>query len=418
MPTSSSSLRLHRHYTRQDTLANQLPVINAGLELAYNRPHFIDLKNELKQQLKIALDHLNEGTQLVINLVDIQNDFVLNGFALYVPGGENTVTSNMALLDAIAELIKMDNAVVKRLAIVTSQDAHKLDRKSTDRDVNVIITQYPDTVSEILANEHRELNLFDPAKGHYDLHCMVGTIGAAIATPIARRLSALRQQGIEITSFIKTNFSGPASGLVLPAQVELSDKQYREYNHEIYATQATPQTYCQFFKEKNYSMVYMTGICGNVCVQQAAEGLSQEAGKAVVVIDACQHHLVLPGGKTYDQVRKAVEDSYATSGVTVLTSRYARSNPDCESKAYAVVTPAVAHLCAFYLKYAPACNVMLIALGALVVGLQKSTLLMVDPAVWVAGSLVIAGTFFYSKFERNKQQRNLDLDEKITFPIS
>jgi len=74
--------------------------------------------------------------------------------------------------------------------------------------------------------------------------------------------------------------------------------------------------------------VYITGICGNVCVQQAAEGLAAQ-GEQVSVLDPCVHYLVIPGVNTYDEVKKAVQDSYQEKNIHTLNRYYFPSNPEC-----------------------------------------------------------------------------------------
>lgn len=429
--TVQEKARLDAHYVKQDALAKRLPDINAAIEKTYHQAHFVTLKDELKAQLCLALGKKNDAKPLIIDLVDIQNDFVLEGFGLYANGGENTVTSNMALLDAIAELnADKENypTLANDLLIVTSQDAHKLGRDELDNEYKVIKRKYPDTADQILAGEKSELEAFDPVNSHFDLHCMVGTIGAAIATPIEARLCNLILDGLTVKRFLKTNFSGPDAGLAHPDQIKVSSKLYRDNANPIYSDKEEddPETYLEYFKRMNPYQVWVTGICGNVCVQQAAEGLKKDdqlKACSIQVVDACQHHLVIHGVTIYDDVREEVEKSYADCGVDVLTQDCARSNPDCNSEVYALFQIHNLHpeylkpqqnnpLLAFYLAHSAACDAILATIAiAAVVTITVHTFGLAPLAFMALYTLAAAagiGTFFHQKNQLAKAEEQFD----------
>jgi len=145
-----------------------------------------------------------------------------------------------------------------------------------------------------------------------------GTVGADIAKPIEDRLKVLEAKGINIFRFGKVTFSGPEAGMLLKPGTLLSHSS----EESIYDLAAL--SYSAFFASRNYSKVLITGICGDVCVQQAAEGLAglfKKIASATVtaVIDACVHYL-FPAGRT------KVEASYSEKGVEVIANPYICSN--------------------------------------------------------------------------------------------
>lgn len=280
----------------------------------------VTLKEELK---KIILNKLDEQSQLAILLVDLQNDFVLPGFALYVPDGENTVISNMALLDAVTELVISFPELCHRIEIITSQDAHVYQRNNISPDVQTLIECYGDEhLRRILQIEYNELLDLSPENGQYGLHCLCGTIGAAIAQPIGIRLSHL-QQKIAIYRFAKINFSATEAGVQLQSNIDLSDPKFLAEINPTYVSPAL--SFLQFFQDKNYKEILITGICGNICVQQAAEGLAK-AGEKVCVVDPCVHYLIIPGMCSYHEIRASVQQSYCAKGIMTLEHHSFPSN--------------------------------------------------------------------------------------------
>jgi len=416
--------RLNSHYAKQDTLAKQLPAINKAIKDKYINFLSMELKDKLKLKLKESLHQLNDGEKLAIVLVDIQNDFVLEGFALYAPGGENTVLSNMALLDAIRELKYENPTVSQQIAIVTSQDAHALDRSETTNDYKVIRRKYPDTSKAILEGEANELKPFDPAKSQFGLHCMNGTVGAAIATPIEERLRVLEALEFNVKRFIKTNFSGPQAGLELPKGVKVGDKKYR--NQNIYSLNANPQTYLEFFKKEKFVRAFFSGICANVCVQQAVEGLREDHSldeTALEVIDAAQHFLVVPNITNYDDEKAKIESSYQEKNIDIMILPGFRSNPELESnkdqKKIASVlvdfkpqqSPKNSAFFSFYLAHAASFKAILAAVAvAAVVLLLAQTIVLAPLALTIAAtafSAGVAGGFtFFNHNHRERQAQN------------
>lgn len=324
-----NSFRLQDHLKNQALAAKELDARFEIIEkeaAAKNGP----LKQFLKETLVARLSKLKDGEKIAVTLVDIQNDFVLKGFALYALGGENTVLSNIALLDAISELIVQDPSVAQKIDIVTSQDAHILNRDIASPDsVTMANSSYgkQETVAAIIA-EQKELEPFVHGQGTFGLHCLNGTVGAAIAKPIETRLAALSAL-VQIHRFGKINFSGPKAGMLLKAEVDLSDAKYQDQANGIYDPKKL--SYLEFFQDANYQDVLVTGICGDVCVQQAAEGLVKHV-KHVSVIDPLVHYLVVPGVHQFDKVRGNTVASYDEKGIEYIESGEFRANPELNSE--------------------------------------------------------------------------------------
>lgn len=281
----------------------------------------------LKEALKLILLEKLRKQKTALILVDIQNDFVLHGFALYAPGGENTLISNMALLDALAELLQIHPQIGKQIDLITSQDAHMPARTITNPDVQLMTQSYGQKQTrKILQIEQNELAPFNPEEEQYGLHCLRGTIGVAISQPIESRLERL-QEKIPVHRFAKINFSGPEAGMKLRKGIDLSNPLF--LNAQECISEEPAQAYSQFIQNNHYDEVLITGICGNVCVQQAAEGLAAK-GEKVSVLDPCVHYLIIPGVSTYQKVRSEVEQSYAAKGICSLKLEHFRSNPECQ----------------------------------------------------------------------------------------
>ncbi|MCW8399055.1 isochorismatase [Legionella sp. PATHC038] len=315
-----NELRLTQHLHAQALLrqnaASRFQKINQQYDKADPR-----LKDELKN---IVLKKLSETKKLALILVDIQNDFVLQGFALYAPGGEHTLFRNMALLDAVSELIIDYPMLGHHLEIITTQDAHVFQRTLDNIDAQIMLKSYGKMHTQKTLNiEHNELLPFNPLKGQYGFHCLNGTIGAAISQPIEERLKNLKEN-IPIYRFAKINFSAPEAGMKLKEEIELSDPHFLNTGNPIYDECAL--TFLQFFHNQGYSELMLTGICGNICVQQAAEGLVA-AGEKVCILDPCVHYLIIPGMNSYDEVWTAVQQAYAEQGIPSIELPHFRSNP-------------------------------------------------------------------------------------------
>ncbi|WP_237759338.1 cysteine hydrolase family protein [Legionella parisiensis] len=286
--------------------------------------------SSLKEELqKIILKKLCASHKLAFILIDIQNDFVLHDFALYAPAGENTVLSNMALLDALIELIANHPQICQQIEIITTQDAHVFGRTQDHIDVQIMTQGYGDIHTQrMLKIEHHELQQLNPENGQYGLHCLYGTIGAAISQPIEERLKTL-EQSISIYRFAKINFSAPEAGMKLKAGVDLSTPCFLKEMDNIYDEDAL--SFLQFFRNKAYNELLITGICGNICVQQAAEGLAK-AGKKVSVLDPCVHYLIIPNMSSYDEVWATVQKSYTARGISSIELIDFQSNPEWQSQ--------------------------------------------------------------------------------------
>ncbi|WP_237761355.1 isochorismatase [Legionella cherrii] len=318
MPNES---RLTQHLHTQALLRQ-----NAASRFQKINQQYDEVDPGLKEELKnIVLKKLSETKKLALILVDIQNDFVLHDFALYAPGGEHTLFRNMALLDAVSELIIGYPKLGHHLEIITTQDAHVFQRTLDNIDAQIMLQSYGIVhTQKTLSIEHNELLPFNPHKGQYGLHCLNGTIGAAISQPIEERLKNLKEN-IPIYRFAKINFSAPVAGMKLKEEVELSDPQFLNTGNPIYDECAL--SFLQFFHNQAYSELMLTGICGNICVQQAAEGLVA-AGEKVCILDPCVHYLIIPGINSYDEVWTAVQHAYAEQGILTIELPHFRSNPE------------------------------------------------------------------------------------------
>ena len=424
------AVTIEDHYITQQALATEISAKFVQIEQDYTSDYHQRLKQSLKDMLILKLKGLNSGEKIAITLVDIQNDFVLADFALYAGGGENTVTSNMALLDAVTELAAVDGSLTNKLEIVTSQDAHRQGRTIDSMEARALQAGYLNYANDgktdvarlktqqAIDTEQTELLPMNPSEGQYGLHCMTGTIGAAIAKPIEDRLNKLSAAGFEVTRFGKINFSGPEAGMMLHKGIDLSDQKYQSTDYSIYHYSNT--SYLQFYKNKPYKSVLVTGICGDVCVQQAAEGLKKAfVDLDVQVVDACTHYLAIPAiGKHYDATRNAVEASYATKKVNVLAFPFARSNRDSDSVLYHQDAPPgkpapdgvqeVNALMEFYLGKRSGCKAIgaALALTLVVTAFVSLTSMMAVGVAVTAGVAVVAlttclvagmGIFSYTK---------------------
>lgn len=317
----SNELRLVAHLQTQELLRQHVSSHFHEIKQQYSKSDPW-LKEELK---KVVREKLSEAKKLAIILVDIQNDFVLQGFALYAPGGETTLVRNMALLDALAELIANRPILCRQIEIITTQDAHVAQRTMDSIDAQIMMQSYGKIHTQrALHIEYNELQQANPEANQYGLHCVTGTIGAAISQPIEERLQRL-QGKIPIYRFAKINFSAPTAGMKLKEGIDLSDPCFLNATNPIYDECAL--SFLQFFQNQAYNELMITGICGNICVQQAAEGLI-EAGEKVCVLDPCVHYLIIPSVNAYDETWTAVQQAYAAKGINSIELDHFRSNPE------------------------------------------------------------------------------------------
>lgn len=318
---TSGKLRLAGHLQAQEQLRPKASNFFKKLTKLYAQTDPA-LKEELK---KILLGLLKDTDKLAVLLVDLQNDFVLPDFALYAPGGENTLLRNMALLDVLEDLINTHDQLAPQIELITTQDAHVFERDEEHIDAQIMAKGYDKVhATKTLQVERNELEEFNLARAHYGLHCLRGTIGAAISDPIEKRLKKLHAK-IRIYRFAKINFSAPEAGMLLKKGIDLSDPRFLKQTNNVYDEGGL--TFLQFFQKQKYSKVIITGICGNICVQQAAEGLAT-AGEKVYVLDPCVHYLIVPGINSYDEVWSRVQQSYAAKGISLIRLDRFRSNPE------------------------------------------------------------------------------------------
>ena len=305
-------------------LKNNLPALYAAVDAKYKASGDA-LKLAAKAKL---LEKLQGDGKVAITLVDIQVGFTLAGAGLTAPGGDEVIVSNMHLLDAVIEIQKEHPELAKNLEIVTSQDAHVLNRDRNSVDVKTMITAYnndANAVNEIIDHEQLELEPLDGIKS-FGLHCLENTPDAAIAQPIEERLAVLEQNGMDVVRFAKINFSGPKAGMLLKQGIRL-DKLTPDAG--IFNTD-TPLSYLSYFNGAKHKAIVMTGICGDVCVEEGALGLAHL--NTVEVHDPFVHYLVIKEfGMTYEGKRSGTEAKYKAVNngkVEYVPYEGFRSNPD------------------------------------------------------------------------------------------
>lgn len=317
--------------TVQKKLQASLAVSYDKIEASYQAMQsvFNKFQDQLIQQISKRLALLSEKQRLALVLVDIQNDFVLSGGSLYAPGGEGVVLSNMALLDAVSELAKT-NDLQDKIELITTQDTHRFERQNNHLEQMVLHQAYgEEMVKNILAIESRELLSIDPSQAQFGLHCIVGTPGVLIATPIEQRLKRLENLGVTVCRFGKLNFSCPQAGLKLKENLDL--RNLSTHPQGIFCE--TSQGFLGYCKEHLFAELIFTGICGDICVKECAIDLSNafrshdKYSPTLHVLDPCVHYLVIPQvTSNYQAVRHQVEALYADSGVKVLTLKDFCSN--------------------------------------------------------------------------------------------
>ena len=310
---------IQQHVLKQKQLALSLPERHQKLEQQYASPYYVKLKAALKQLISTRLNMLSSQQKLALLLVDIQNDFIFEGFALYAPKGELVILSNIALLDAMIDIQAKTN-IADRLEIITSQDAHQIKREVDHVDTLLLKQLYSlNMAEEILNKEQQELKPLNPEAGQFGLHCIIGTAGVAIALPLQKRLANLMAKGVQCHPFAKLNFSGPNSGLRLKQNFPLDNPTLIDEKMGIFET-SSAQTYLDYFEGQKFKEILISGICGDICVQQAAEGLKAtlKDSSQVSVIDTCVHYLAY-SNQEYLATKANTLQSYQTKGINYLT---------------------------------------------------------------------------------------------------
>lgn len=343
--------KLADHVLAQEKLKDSLVEREEAIEADY-KTNGTALRESLKGFLKNRMD--NAPGKLALLLVDVQVDFVYGPFreykqaALYAPGGENTVLSNMALLDALAELIEEDKSAAKRFEIITSQDAHIFKRAANCPDAALMAQEVAygeEDTKRTVTVEATELEDINPKEGKFGLHCLRGTVGADIAGPIKARLAKMSKadedKKVVVTAFGKINFSGPEAGMLLAEGVDLSDAKFLEQGADLNIYDKKAVSYKNYITGQKFGQILTTGICGDVCVQQAVEGLAK-LDQNVAVIDPCVHYLVFPGMDykkvkgdvvaSYKDTEKHKDEKYKISNVDFNNPAF-RSNPDLVTEA-------------------------------------------------------------------------------------
>jgi nicotinamidase-related amidase len=294
--------RFAAHMASQTDKISEFEAQARALEAHYGgdpNKEYQNMREKFKAYLNGKISQLNGEQKLVIDLVDIQNDFALASGGLYAPGGESMILSNMALLDALEEIIKENPSLSEKVIIMTSQDAHRYHRKENDPEVKAMGKAFhKDQVEYVKQKEAAELLPFGVSLGDsYGFHCMMGTKGVEIAAPIEARLKELKELGIAIHRFGKINFSGPEAGMLLKEGIELGSPSVLEKNANIYDERCI--SYNEFLENQGVdNPLVVTGICLNVCVQQAAEGAPNKE-KTVLVTASYPLHTV--NGKTLEE---------------------------------------------------------------------------------------------------------------------
>lgn len=269
-----------------------------------------ELKDSAHTYLENILANVSEKNKVAICLVDIQNDFTRKAYRgtagesvegkLYVEGGEKTILSNMALLEALDERLTVIRPDIREnISVLVTMDAHRTNREKGSvgaLELSILAEKYPDTWPTVRTTEIQELKPINPAENSFGEHCIVGTPGADIAAPIEALLAEVAQK-VEVIRFGKINFDATQAGMELRAGVKLSESE----GADIYAE--NPRTFVEVAKK--FNNITFTGICGEVCVQQSAEGTKKALPEVSVnVLGSLSHYL------TSDNVARVME-SYA-----------------------------------------------------------------------------------------------------------
>lgn len=322
------------YIARQELLREDLPKYEHIMQDKY--AHYSDaLQKEaeayLTKKLDILLKDLDDDQKIGISLVDLQRGFTYANFGLQAPGGENVILTNAAFLDALKNILDKNPEMCKKIELVVTQDAHVSDREKNQNadDAKIIADAFP---LEVTRKSHADNEVAELTK-IYGQHCIIGTPDVGLPQLLEEKLAQLKAF-VPVIRFGKMTF-GPGSALKLNAGVELDDKKFLEGKHAIFDSKGV--TYADYMRK--FKHVFLTGICSDVCVQEAAVFLAQNLGVNVDVLDAFVHQLVLPGagiGKdSYEQVLTSIQAEYdkvnsSSVGGLINFTKFSdfRSNPE------------------------------------------------------------------------------------------
>ncbi len=268
-----------------------------------NQQVYAELKSAGKMYLQKLLKDASPTNMVALLLVDIQNDFTRKNYLhdgkniagrLYVPGGESTILTNMALLEALIEMFPTLSAEQQKgFGIVVTQDAHRPYRTAATAggdELDTLQSTYTDA-KKIREGEVEELMPSNPVAGRFGRHCLVGTPGADIATPVEQLLAVLSEAGVSVDRFGKINFDASAAGMLLKKGVKMSNSA----NENIYFRQDSKSGLSFVDYMSKFARIVATGICGDVCVKQTVEGLASKVdGQSITVLAEPSHYLPIP----------------------------------------------------------------------------------------------------------------------------
>eukprot|EP01012_Entosiphon_sulcatum_P051768 TRINITY_DN71095_c0_g1_i1.p1 TRINITY_DN71095_c0_g1~~TRINITY_DN71095_c0_g1_i1.p1 ORF type:complete len:517 (+),score=13.97 TRINITY_DN71095_c0_g1_i1:183-1733(+) len=308
-----SKTREERFLAKQAQLATTVEATYSELESNYEVYPSAALIEDFKALIVREVKALKPGAELAIRLVDLQMDFVVDGWALGAPDRERTFYHNRALLEALKQLFSENIGMRERIHLILTRDAHSLERKPDDADTVTMYQTYgAEKAAQAIAAEKKEIGPLNPEKGQFDYHCIVGTKGCAIPPIITQAVNKLQQMGLRVTSFGKTAFSAPESGLQLKEDIDISDPRFLDPSQGIYETGQDGKgiTYTDFFKRSNITRTLDTGIAGEVCVFQNAMGTKEQfPGISITVVDAATTFLGI------SSQRAEVYETYHDAGI-------------------------------------------------------------------------------------------------------
>lgn len=174
------------------------------------------------------------GSKTVVVFVDVQEDFMLSNGKLYVKDAESII-----------------------------ENLSKIREKSTSNGCRVVYTQdLHDAASKELSDNPDFINTFPH-------HCMMGTDGAKI-------LNSISPVSHFITSFwwIKDNFNYTN---------DLGDIVITKDKFDVFSGNRNTD---RIFDDLNPKRVVVCGVCTQVCVDQAVQGLVKKGYEVYVIEDA------------------------------------------------------------------------------------------------------------------------------------
>jgi nicotinamidase-related amidase len=288
----------NEHQQSQQQFSKQITSVFQLLEQLATSNDYVKLKNDY---VNLISTNYGVSNKLIYLLIDMQNDFVIRGGALYISQGESAIIHNMAYLDALNELINQYPEFKSCVEMVTTQDAHLIGRTKRHPDYHTLqATDAKRTLTAKLCFEIEQdeiLSPFRPKSGGFGPHCIIGTIGVDFPLPIRRRLEQL---DIPIFSFAKINFSAVDAAMKIQTDVNLC------LQKDSLLPTITDVSFCEFFKEKVESTIHIGGVCADVCVQLSALGIAEVfhcKHEKIYIIDELTQYLDLSRKPSVEQLR-------------------------------------------------------------------------------------------------------------------